>query len=163
MSVKKILFVCLGNICRSPSAEAVMRAKLMEHNLTDKYLVDSAGITDFHEGGSADARMQQHALRRNYNLTSISRPVNAPKDFDDFDFIIGMDDQNLRDLKALASSKAHVNKLSRMTDYCTNFTMKEVPDPYYGGAVGFELVLDLLEDACEGLIKKLEGGQSNKG
>lgn len=161
MSVKKILFVCLGNICRSPSAEAVMKAKLHAHNLTDKYVVDSAGITDFHEGGTADARMQQHAMRRNYNLTSISRPVKEPADFDDFDFIIGMDDQNMRDLKALASNKQHVNKLSRMTDYCTQFSMNEVPDPYYGGDAGFELVLDLLEDACDGLINKLEGEQSN--
>ena len=162
MSVKKILFVCLGNICRSPSAEAVMRAKLQEHHLSERYKVDSAGITNYHEGGPADARMQQHALRRNYNLSSISRPVIAPKDFDDFDFIIGMDDQNMRDLKALASSKAHLNKLSRLTDYCTQFSMNNVPDPYYGGAAGFELVLDLLEDACDGLIKKLEGEQVNK-
>ncbi len=161
MSVKKILFICLGNICRSPSAEAVMKAKLKAHHLTDKYIVDSAGITNYHEGGPADARMQEHAMRRNYNLTSISRPVVAPKDFDDFDFIIGMDDQNMRDLKELASSKAHVNKLSRMTDYSTLFSMDEVPDPYYGGAAGFELVLDLLEDACEGLIKKLEGEETN--
>lgn len=134
-----------------------MKAKLNQHQLSDRYFVDSAGITNYHEGGPADARMQDHALRRNYNLTSISRPVLSPKDFDEFDFIIGMDDQNMHDLKALAKSEVHLNKLSRMTDYCAQFSMDSVPDPYYGGAAGFELVLDLLEDACEGLIKKMEG------
>ncbi|MGQ1784294.1 MULTISPECIES: low molecular weight protein-tyrosine-phosphatase [unclassified Saccharicrinis] len=156
MSKKKILFVCLGNICRSPSAEAVMKAKLEAHGLSEKYFVDSAGITGYHEGDPADSRMQQHAYRRNYTLTSISRPITTPKDFLEFDYIIGMDQQNMNDLNALAPNKYDHSKLSKMTDYCNNFQHDSVPDPYYGGAAGFELVLDLLEDACEGLIKKLE-------
>ncbi len=156
MEKKKILFVCLGNICRSPSAEAVMNAKILEYGLQDKYVVDSAGIKGYHEGEPADSRMKMHALRRNYYLTSISRPVRPDKDFDNFDFIIGMDDQNIIDLKRLAGSKTNIKKISRMTDYCEKFVHDAVPDPYYGGASGFELVLDLLEDACEGLIKQLE-------
>ena len=156
MSKKKILFVCLGNICRSPSAEAVMKAKLEEYGLYNNYFIDSAGITGCHAGDSADSRMQQHAVRRDYNLTSISRPVEVPSDFDNFDYIIGMDDQNMRDLNALAVSAEDLGKLSRMTDYCTQFLHDSVPDPYYGGSAGFDLVLDLLEDACDGLINKLE-------
>ncbi len=158
MEKKKILFVCLGNICRSPSAEAVMNAKIKQYGLEDKYIVDSAGITGYHEGEPADSRMKQHAIRRNYHLTSISRPVRPDVDFEDFDYIIGMDDQNIKDLKRLAGSDASINKISRMTDYCERFVHDAVPDPYYGGATGFELVLDLLEDACEGLIKTLENG-----
>ncbi len=155
MSKKSILFVCLGNICRSPSAEAVMKAKLREYGLENKYEVDSAGITGYHAGDPADSRMRIHAQKRNYDLTSISRQFIIG-DFDRFDCIIGMDDQNMSDLRELAVSNDDLKKLSRMTDYCTNFTNDSVPDPYYGGASGFELVLDLLEDACEGLINKLE-------
>jgi protein-tyrosine phosphatase len=156
MEKKKILFVCLGNICRSPSAEAVMKAKIKRQGLEHKYEIDSAGIIGYHAGNPADARMQQHAIRRNYNLTSISRPIEAKTDFDNFDYIIGMDHQNMQDLKSLARSNDDENKLSMMTDYCQTYLHDTVPDPYYGGASGFELVLDLLEDACEGLIKKLE-------
>ncbi|TLX75599.1 low molecular weight phosphotyrosine protein phosphatase [Labilibacter sediminis] len=156
MSKKSILFVCLGNICRSPSAEAVMNAKLKQHHLESKYRVDSAGITGFHAGEPADRRMQKHALARGYNLTSISRQVRADVDFEEFDYIIGMDDQNMIDLKSLTNSNEDLAKLSRMTDYCSEYSYDSVPDPYYGGAAGFELVLDLLEDACEGLISKIE-------
>ncbi|GAF03722.1 low molecular weight protein-tyrosine-phosphatase [Saccharicrinis fermentans] len=156
MIKKKILFVCLGNICRSPSAEAVMKAKLEKHQLNDKYLIDSAGITGFHEGSPADHRMQQHAFQRGYLLTSLSRPIQIPTDFYKYDHIIAMDKENMSDLTALAPDNFNSEKLSKMTDYCTHFTHDSVPDPYYGGAAGFELVLDLLEDACEGLIKKLE-------
>jgi protein-tyrosine phosphatase len=155
MSKKSILFVCLGNICRSPSAEAVLKAKIKKYGLENRYYVDSAGITGFHAGEPADSRMKQHASKRNYNLTSISRPINPDTDFDDFDYIIGMDDQNMIDLKRLATNKSDLVKLSKMTDYCTKYVNDSVPDPYYGGASGFELVLDLLEDACEGLINRI--------
>ncbi|MCW3786660.1 low molecular weight protein-tyrosine-phosphatase [Plebeiibacterium sediminum] len=156
MNKKSILFVCLGNICRSPSAEAVMKALVKEKGLQSQYYIDSAGITGFHAGEPADSRMKQHALRRNYHLTSSSRPVDPKIDFEEFDYIIGMDDQNIRDLNNLAKTDQDRSKISKMTDYCTRFVHDSVPDPYYGGASGFELVLDLLEDACEGLINKLE-------
>ena len=135
----RLLFVCLGNICRSPSAEAVMKKLVKDAGLGDRIEIDSAGITGYHEGDRADSRMRAHAARRGYSLDSISRPVRQ-WDFHDFDLIIGMDDQNITDLK-------------RMTEFSRNKLYDHVPDPYYSGAEGFELVLDLLEDACAGLLE----------
>ena len=150
---KKILFVCMGNICRSPSAEAVLRKMAQDRGLDLE--VDSAGTIAYHAGEPADARMQRHALKRGYHLTSISRPIVA-SDFDTFDMIIAMDDANMAELEALAPSEAARQKLSLMTTYCTRFTHTSVPDPYYGGSEGFELVLDLIEDACDGLLEDVE-------
>lgn len=146
-----MLFVCLGNICRSPSAEAVFREAVDKAGMSGKVEVDSAGIIGYHAGEGADPRMKRHASQRGYRLTSISRPVIA-EDFNRFDLIVGMDDRNIRDLrrKAPADGRAEIRK---MTDFCTRFDETEVPDPYYGGAAGFERVLDLLEDACDGLLR----------
>lgn len=156
MDKTKILFVCLGNICRSPSAEAVMKALVNEAGLSNQFEIDSAGVTGYHAGDNADERMQQHAIKRNYQLTSISRKVEAPSDFEYFDYVIGMDSQNITDLENLASTDADFKKISKMTDYCSTHSENAVPDPYYGGAAGFELVLDILEDACEGLLKHIQ-------
>jgi protein-tyrosine phosphatase len=155
MVEKHLLFVCLGNICRSPSAEAVMNGKLKGVGLEKIVLCDSAGIIGFHSGEPADFRMQKHALQRGYVLTSLSRKVKPDSDFDRFDMIIGMDDQNIRDLNALARSDDDRKKIFRMTDFCSQKIYSHVPDPYYTGSKGFELVLDLLEDACDGLITYL--------
>ncbi len=162
MSKKRILFVCLGNICRSPSAEAVMKAKLHEYGIQDRYFVDSAGITGYHAGEPADSRMREHARIRNYSLTSISRQFDSNTDFDEFDYVIGMDNQNMIDLKNRAHNDSDLARLSKMTDYCTgDFKFNDsVPDPYYGGTAGFENVLDILENACDGLIKVLEDDKS---
>lgn len=158
MIKKHLLFVCLGNICRSPAAEAVMNGKLEKMGFGGRIVCDSAGIIGNHSGHSADARMQKHARLRGYELSSISRQVKPDSDFDRFDMIIGMDDQNLKDLNALARSEGDKMKIFRMTDFCTQFKNSQVPDPYYGGFAGFELVLDLLDDACGGLIEQLERG-----
>jgi len=154
--MKQILFVCLGNICRSPSAEAVFNALLEKNGLQDELSCDSAGTLPYHAGEPADYRMKQFAQRRGYQLTSISRPVDRDRDFDRFDYIIGMDRQNVRDLKSKARNENDRNKIFLMTDFCSNSKYDSVPDPYYGGASGFELVLDILEDACDGLIRKLQ-------
>lgn len=156
MEKKKILFVCLGNICRSPAAEAVLKGMAQREGLADKLEIDSAGLTDYHEGEPADKRMQTHAQKRGYQLTSLSRPVDPIKDFDYYDMIIGMDDQNIRELERLAQGSQAVSKIFKMTDFCHDCSLEEVPDPYYGGAEGFELVLDLLEKSCRGLIDFLK-------
>lgn len=153
---KRVLFVCLGNICRSPSAEAVFNHFIKKHGMEDLVSCDSAGILAYHAGKPADSRMQRHATKRGYRLTSVSRRFDAQADFARFDLVIGMDEANMADLKQLANSATDREKISRMTDYCSKPGYTEVPDPYYGGAAGFELVLDLLEDACEGLLLKLK-------
>lgn len=156
---KRILFVCLGNICRSPGAEAVLKKMAADRNLTIPLGIDSAGTGGWHTGEPADERMQEHALRRGYALTHLARKFNPDVDFDRFDLIIGMDDENIRRLKSLARNENDRKKIRRMTDFSRLFSYTSVPDPYYGGEEGFELVLDLLEDACEGLLDKLETGE----
>jgi len=155
MEKKKILFVCLGNICRSPSAEAVFTEIVKNHGLAYHFEIDSAGTSGWHVGGPADKRMQSHALKRGYDLTSISRKFDPSVDFDYFDMIIGMDDENIRTLKKIARNQSDLNKIHKMTDFRKNWKYNEIPDPYYGGEEGFELVLDLLEDSCKGLLEKL--------
>ena len=151
----KILFVCLGNICRSSSAEEIMRTFVAREGLDKEIEVDSAGILSYHQGELPDERMRAHAIRRGYNLTHHSRPVRTD-DFFDFDFIIGMDDRNIQDLCDRAPSVEAEKKICRMTDFCVKKVVDYVPDPYYGGAQGFENVLDILEDACEGLLVKVK-------
>ena len=149
----KILFVCLGNICRSSSAEGVMKQLIEQAGREDEFIIDSAGILSYHQGELPDSRMRAHAARRGYDLTHRSRPV-CTDDFYDFDLIIGMDGRNIDDLKDRAPSVEAWKKIHRMTEYCTKFTHADhVPDPYYGGAEGFEYVLDVLEDACAGLLE----------
>ena len=151
---RKILFVCLGNICRSPAAEEIMRRLVAEAGLEKDIMLDSAGLIDYHEGEPADGRMRIHAARRGYQITHLSRPVRYD-DFFDFDLIVGMDDRNISRLKALAPGLDEERKVVRMTDYCRLKVADHVPDPYYGGASGFENVLDILEDACAGLLDTL--------
>lgn len=145
----KVLFVCLGNICRSPSAEAVFKNFVDQRGDSDKFFIDSAGTSAYHEGEPADSRMRGHARRRDIELTSISRQFDK-KDFDRFDYIVAMDKDNLRDLERQARNKKDLGKIYLMTDFSNNYNYNQVPDPYYGGPEGFELVLDLLEDSSEG-------------
>lgn len=151
----KLLFVCMGNICRSPSAEAVMKKLVKDHGLEDRMEIDSAGTIGHHAGQKADSRMRAHAERRGITLDSVSRPVTT-EDFYRFDLIIGMDNYNISELKRKASDWDSVRKIHKMTDFSIHNTYDHVPDPYYGGTAGFELVLDLLEDACRGLLDYIE-------
>lgn len=156
MVKKKILFVCLGNICRSPAAEAVMTKLLEGNNSGDSVEVDSAGTIDYHEGEQADARMRVYAANRGYKLTSVARKFNPDTDFEKFDYIVTMDNNILEEIKALDLDNKFVKKIYRMVDFLKNYNETEIPDPYYGSREGFENVLDILEDAAAGLIEKLE-------
>ncbi len=151
---KKILFVCLGNICRSPSAEAVFTAIVEKEGVakTLKLILpeQAAGTLD----GLPTSVCRIYAVKRGYNLTSIARQFNPDSDFDRFDMIIAMDDENVLSLKSMARDENDLKKIYKMTDFSKEWNYKEVPDPYYGGEEGFELVLDLLEDATRGLLEK---------
>lgn len=151
-----VLFVCLGNICRSVTAQHVFEQIAAARGLAEHFHIDSAGTYGGHEGQLADPRMRRAAGKRGYDLTHRSRPVHW-SDFEKFDIILAMDDNNLHTLMRLAPSPEAQAKVHRMAEYFTKFpTYDYVPDPYYEGAEGFELVLDMLEDACDKLCDKLE-------
>jgi len=156
MAKKKILFVCLGNICRSPAAEAVMTKLLESNNLSDSVEVDSAGTIDYHAGEQADARMRFYAEKRGYKLTGVARKFNPDTDFEKFDYIVTMDNNNFEEIKALDLDNKFTKNNYRMVDFSKNYDITEIPDPYYAGREGFENVLDILEDAAAGLLEKLE-------
>ncbi|KAM5585282.1 hypothetical protein ABKV19_004594 [Rosa sericea] len=157
-----VLFVCLGNICRSPAAEGVFTDLVKKRGLDSKFKIDSAGTINYHEGNQADPRMRAASKRRGIEITSLSRPIKLP-DFRDFDVILAMDKQNRADiLEAFNRWKFReplpedaYKKVKLMCSYCKKHDETEVPDPYYGGPQGFEKVLDLLEDACESLLDSI--------
>ncbi len=152
--MKKILFVCLGNICRSPMAETIMNDLVDRAGLANDFLIDSAGILSYHAGESADPRMRNFAFQKGYHITSISRPITED-DFRQFDLIIGMDENNMEALRQKAPYDSTA-ELHQMTEFCTYHPDDfYVPDPYYGGAAGFTHVIELLEDACQGLLDSL--------
>ena len=149
---KRILFVCMGNICRSPAAEGILRSKAEKAGLAEHYEIDSAGTYSGHSGDLPDPRMREAAQRRGYRLTHRARPV-LDEDFSRFDMLIAMDERNYDALDRLAFTLEDKAKIYRMTDFSSRHDYDHVPDPYYEGREGFELVLDLLEDACTGLLK----------
>jgi len=153
-----LLFVCLGNICRSPAADGIMHKRVEDEGLSDRITIDSAGTYGGHAGGLPDARMRQHAMRRGYELTHRARRVES-SDFDRFDMILAMDDSNYDDLMRLAPDVASQKKIVRMVSFCTTTHWDHVPDPYYEGASGFEKVLDILEDACNGLLTEIKNNR----
>lgn len=155
MDNKKILFVCLGNICRSPAAEGVFCAMIERMGIADKFTVDSAGTYGGHAGDLPDQRMRIAAKGRGYNLVHRSRRILSD-DFYNFDMVIVMDDMNYEKVSRLAPDFESLQKLYRMTEFSSQYKVDHIPDPYYEGARGFEHVLDLLEDACQGLISYLE-------
>jgi protein-tyrosine phosphatase len=160
METTKLLFVCLGNICRSPAAEGVMRHIVAQAGLGDSIECDSAGTYGGHAGEKPDHRMRRAAAARGYDLTHRARQIRVD-DFDRFDKIIVMDDSNYERVHRLAPSPEAVGKIHRMTEFrrrgpgAPHPDATHVPDPYYEGAEGFERVLDLLEDCCSGLFSCL--------
>lgn len=155
----KILFVCLGNICRSPMAEAVFCRLIEERGLEAMYEVDSAGLIDYHEGDLPDKRMRQHASAHGYYLTHRSRPIEMA-DFEKFDYIVGMDGNNRHSLLSMAETPHNQAKVLDMASFLRHHQSATIPDPYYGGDAGFEHVIELLEDACEALLDWLQSESS---
>lgn len=150
---QSVLFVCLGNICRSPTAHAVFRQKVKETALNVE--IDSAGTAAYHVGAKPDDRSAKHGKNRGYDFSKLLARAVSLQDFEHYDYILAMDKQNLKDLLELCPIE-HQHKVQLFLDYANNYPdQNEVPDPYYGGARGFEFVLDLVEDACDGLIKHL--------
>jgi len=151
----RVLFVCLGNICRSPTAEAIFRQRLQQAGLAERIEVDSAGTGDWHVGKAPDSRTQEAAKRRGYDLSSLRGRQVSVDDFARFDLILAMDIANLGDLQRLRPAQAK----GELDLYLRRFGLAEdeVPDPYYGGSEGFEQVLDLLEQASDALLAELKG------
>ena len=154
MKKTSILFVCLGNICRSPIAEAVMRAKVKAAGIEEDVIIDSAGTGNWHIGKAPDPRMIKAGAERGYDLNALRARQVRSLDFQEFDYILAMDEENLTDLEDLSphTARAHV---ALFLTYANGLTEREVPDPYFGGDQGFYHVIDLVEAAADGLLKSL--------
>lgn len=150
-----VCFVCLGNICRSPTAEGVFRRLVSDAGLTDKINIDSAGTGDYHVGESPDARSRSAASRRGYQLTGVARQFQAG-DLDTFDYVLAADRSNLQALRRLCSDEQKLRKIHLLRSFDPIAPQDaEVPDPYYGGAAGFDEVIDICERACRGLLEQI--------
>ncbi len=153
--VPKVLFVCLGNICRSPAAENILDHLLRTQHPELAVIGDSAGTGSYHVGSSPDRRMIQAAQRHGIEIKGRARQLVA-SDLAEFDLILAMDCDNYHQIRALDPKGQYAHKIKMMCDFCTQHSDREVPDPYYGGESGFEYVIELLTDACQGLIQHLQ-------
>lgn len=148
----KILFVCMGNICRSPTAQAVFAQRLAEHHLQHKVKIDSAGTHNFHPNAPPDERSQAHARQRGYDLSHLRARSVVEADFEAFDLLLTMDWDNRALLEEMCPAQ-HLHKIRGFAEFLQTTQAPVIPDPYYGGSQGFEHVLDLIEEASEGLVK----------
>ena len=153
----RILFVCLGNICRSPMAEGVFRKVVEGAGLLDHLVIDSAGTGSWHVGDPPDPRAQAAAVARGIDISGLRARQVSARDFDNFDLLLAMDQSNYNDLTALAESE-HADRVRLFLDYAPDLVLREVPDPYYGGKDGFADVLNLVQLASEGLLGELRSG-----
>ena len=151
----RILLVCMGNICRSPTAEGVLRQYITENSLGNHVEIDSAGTHGYHVGEAPDSRTQRAASVRGYDLSQLRARKVAPQDLDYFDLVLAMDHNNLDNLRRMASPE-QMEKVHLFMDYARNFEDDEVPDPYYGLGHGFDLVLDMVEDGAQGIVDDLK-------
>ncbi|MDO9049800.1 MAG: low molecular weight protein-tyrosine-phosphatase [Methylobacter sp.] len=148
----KVLFVCMGNICRSPTAEGVFTKLVRDHNLEANFTIDSAGTHAYHVGNAPDLRSQAAALERGIDLSGLRGRKVINGDFEDFDFLLAMDDDNYSIL-VNACPEQYKDKIKYFLDYAPHLNERQVPDPYYGGSYGFERVLDMIEEASIGFLK----------
>ena len=156
-----ILFVCMGNICRSPTAHGVFRHKVKQQGLEATIAVDSAGTHNYHPDSPPDERSQMHAAKRGYHVADLRARQITNADFERHDLILVMDWDNLALVQDICPQQ-HQHKVRRLTEFCLTMDGPVVPDPYYGGAMGFDQVLDLVEDACDGLLRHLTQERSQK-
>lgn len=147
----KVLFVCLGNICRSPTAHGLFRDLVEQHSLTGKIYIESAGTGDWHIGRPPDSRATKYALERGIDLSDLRACLVTHQDFDEFDYVLAMDNQNLLDLEAMVPDD-FTKHLGLFLEFAHGYDVTEVPDPYYEGEDGFNLVLDMVQNGCEGLL-----------
>lgn len=154
MKQTSILMVCMGNICRSPTAEGVLQRKAEAAGLTHRLHIDSAGTHDYHVGSPPDARAQKTALGRGYDLSALRGRQVSNQDFATFDYILAMDRDNLANLQQRCPEQ-YVHKVKLYLAFSRRFPNLNVPDPYYGGGKGFEQVLDMVEDAADGLLAEI--------
>ncbi len=155
----KVLFVCMGNICRSPTAEGVFAKLVRAHNLEAQFTIDSAGTHAYHVGKGPDLRSQAAAIERGIDLSKLRARKVSAEDFEDFDFLLAMDDDNYEILISDCPEQ-HRSKIKYFLDYAPHLNQRQVPDPYYGGAYGFERVLDMVEQASTGFLTAVrESGQ----
>jgi len=153
----RILFVCLGNICRSPAAEIIFRHQAEEAGMAADFHVDSAGTIGFHAGSPPDPRMSECLVRHGFAVSGRSRQIEA-SDLETFDLIVTMDESNLSDVRQLDPTGAFHAKIRALTSYCREHDDPRVPDPYYGGRRGFDHVIELLQDGCQGILKEIAVG-----
>lgn len=161
MADNRLLFVCLGNICRSPAAENIMNHLIEQAGLDDRIVCDSAGTGGYHIGSPPDRRMTLAAKQRGITLQGQARQFQK-SDFENFDLILAMDRENYEDILSLDRTGRYRDRVRLMCSFCTRHSEQEVPDPYYGGPEGFNKVIDLLLDACEGLLKYVVSNQEPK-
>ena len=150
----RVLFVCLGNICRSPAAENILRAKASDAGRAAEFEIDSAGTIGHHEGSPPDERMTEALLRKHIPSEGRARKIRR-QDLEHFDLIVTMDETNLEDVRALEPSGIYHHKVHPFVSFCLHHKAPRIPDPYYGGQRGFDHVIDLLEDGCEGILERL--------
>ena len=155
MAVAKVLFVCMGNICRSPTAEVVFRHFVEHAGWSEHVRIDSAGTHDYHIGSPPDKRTQRAALQRGYDMSMLRGRQVEVADFDRFDYVLAMDHDNLAILRRLCPQDRR-ERLGLFLEYASRHDQREVPDPYYGGEEGFERVLDMVEDAAQGLLGHIQ-------
>jgi protein-tyrosine phosphatase len=152
----RVLFVCMGNICRSPTAEGVFAKLVLDSGLTQRIDIDSAGTHDYHIGKPPDERARKAALARNIDIGALRARKVSREDFGEFDYILAMDRDNYAGLTHLSPAE-HRHKIRLLLDYAPHLTVREVPDPYFGGEQGFEQVLDMVEEAASGLLRSISG------